>query len=125
MWLILSFVVAWAMSHLLVFCRESHFVANTCFLGLFCADFYADICDLTQILRIHLDKKSAAESSEGMFNFCLYKSSIPEVQILWAGYVGIDEGQTCYSQGFVDLYKEALQFICFPKYLVSGFLQFT
>ena len=37
-------------------CRESHFVANTCFLGLFFADFYADIWDLTQILRRYLDK---------------------------------------------------------------------
>ena len=50
-------------SHLLAFCRESHFVANTCFLGLFCADFYADIWDLTQILRRYLDQKSAADSS--------------------------------------------------------------
>ena len=63
MWWLLSFVVAWAMSHLRAFCHESHFVANTRFLGLFCADFYADIWDLTQILRRYLDKKSAAESS--------------------------------------------------------------
>ena len=51
-------------SHLLAFCRESHFVANTCFLGLFCADFYADIWDLTQILHRYLDQKSAAGSSD-------------------------------------------------------------
>ena len=56
MWWLLSFVVAWAMSHLRAFCHESHFVANTRFLGLFCADFYADIWDLTQILRRYLDK---------------------------------------------------------------------
>ena len=60
-------------SHLLAFCRESHFVANTCFLGLFCADFYADICDLTQILPRYLDQKSAAGSSAC---FQLYKSYI-------------------------------------------------
>ena len=41
----------------------SHFVANTRFLGLFCADFYADIWDLTQTLRRYLEKKPAAESS--------------------------------------------------------------
>ena len=76
MWLILSFVVAWAMSHLLVFCRESHFVANTCFLGLFCADFYADIWDLTQILRKYLDKKSAAESSALYANCMYYNTSL-------------------------------------------------
>ena len=63
MWWLLSFVVAGAMSHLLAFCRESHFVANTRFLGLCCADFYADIWDLTQILRRYLDQKSAADSS--------------------------------------------------------------
>ena len=51
------------MSHLLPFCRESQFVANTRFLGLFCADFYADIWDLTQILRRYLYQKSAADSS--------------------------------------------------------------
>ena len=34
------------------------------FLGLFCADFYADICDLTQILPRYLDQKSAAGSSD-------------------------------------------------------------
>ena len=78
MWWLLSFVVAWAMSHLRAFCRESHFVANTRFLGLFCADFYADIWDLTQILRRYLDKKSAAESSgpnvsQGFLNkWCLF-----------------------------------------------------
>ena len=33
------------------------------FLGLFGADFYADIWDLTQILRRYLDQKSAADSS--------------------------------------------------------------
>jgi len=33
------------------------------FLGLFCADFYADIWDLTQVLRRYLDQKSAADSS--------------------------------------------------------------
>ena len=32
-------------------------------LGWFCANVYADIKDLTQILRKYLDKKSAAESS--------------------------------------------------------------
>ena len=37
-------------------CRQLHFVVNTCFLGLFFADFYADIWDLTQILRRYLDK---------------------------------------------------------------------
>ena len=52
------------MSHLLEFCRESHFVTNLRFLGLLCADFYADIWDLTQILRRYLDQKSAADSSE-------------------------------------------------------------
>ena len=51
------------MSHLRAFCHESHFVANTRFFSLFCANFYADIWDLTQILRRYLDKKSAAESS--------------------------------------------------------------
>ena len=60
-----------------------------------------------------------------MFNFYFYKSFIPEVQILWAGYESIDEGKTCYSQGFVVSYKEALKFIWFPKYLFSVFLQFT
>jgi energy-converting hydrogenase A subunit M len=38
----------------------------------------------------------------------------PEVQILWAGYESIDEGKTCYSQGFVVSYKEALKFIWRP-----------
>ena len=33
------------------------------FLGLYCADFYADIWDLPQILRRYLDQKSAADSS--------------------------------------------------------------
>ena len=32
--------------------------------GLFCADFYADIWDLTQILHRYLDQKSAAGSSD-------------------------------------------------------------
>ena len=48
------------MSHLLAFCRESQFVANTRFLGLFCADIW----DLTQILHRYLDQKSAAGSSD-------------------------------------------------------------
>ena len=47
------------MSHLLASCRESHFVANTRFLGLCCADFW----DLTQVLHRYLDQKSAANSS--------------------------------------------------------------
>ena len=61
---VVAFVVAWDTSHLRAFYRESHFVENTRFLGLFCADFYADIWDLTQILRRYLDQKSAAGISE-------------------------------------------------------------
>ena len=78
--------MAWAMSHLLAFCRESHFVANTRFLGLFCADFYADIWDLTQILCRYLDKKSAAESSgfrlKTLILTHLRKSEVPPLELI-------------------------------------------
>ena len=80
------------MGHLLAFRRELHFVANTRFLGLFCADFYADIWDLTQILRRYLDKKSAADSSVVLSSLTAAGCLLEELRAHFGESSGMDSG---------------------------------